>query len=499
LDLELEMLVSAVIRLKSMRIVWIRKSVSILLALVLIAAGLSGFRHFTRPKPWSDDRMIEGVIYSVATGTITGGREIVVAGGFVHDPGKGLNRVVCCYDAATGRIFWENSQGGYADLPGLQMNVAIDGNGDIFVTSHKRFSDQNTVATLEKLKGPDGCRIWEKEFSVSDWLTGNRIIPPSLDHSGNIWLIESIVEGDSRLSRLRLLSGESGSVIAIRELTQSKGVYLSPETVCLKRGGALLFIFRDTGEQQVFRFSTAGEVLQCFPLVFSTGGTGTLNLRRYVDEERCRVLISEELWQHGYSSWGTSIVQTAAFSMESGEKLWETSNSLPGRWGHSEGYLPELAFLKSDGDLEYRHEALVIDTKIDWHRWKMVKGIPLPERVSEEWKRLERSLVSAADGSIGNAASVTSWENWFEAQEREAGTSTKEIYTNGQSLHGSGRFRCRDARRWLPASPSKQTGVRRQCFRVVRTPSGRLILSRDPNDRNFVPQVRNWQIRALKD
>lgn len=491
-----EIVICTVIVLIRMRIARHRKSLLVVAALLVMTAGVLAYLKLTKPKPWSHDRMVEGAIHSVSTGMICGGKEIVVAAGFVRGSGKELIRVVCCYDSLYGRVMWEKRKGGYLDRDVSQVNVSMDGNGDVLVSSFKRVSNQHSMAKLEKLCGADGSPIWEKEFSVDDSPYLIPFTPPAIDVSGNVWVIALEQKLNVRLNSLLLLSGRDGTLISTSELSETSSDMSAAEVVCLKRGGALAFITRQVSGEFVYRFSSAGERLESYPLDFSTGATGTLNLRRYVDEERQRVIISEESWEDGYSTWGTSIVHTAAFSIEGGKKQWESSISLPGKWGHSEGYLPELCHLRPDGDLEYRYEVQVTDSKFDWQNWQVVKGIPLPARIREVRKCLERTLISGKDGSSGKAEAVTSWDNWFEAQELEAGTSTKENHRNGYELHGLGRYRCRDSRCWLPEASSTQPGVRRLCFRVVRTPSGSIILPRNPTGRNYLTGFKNWQIMA---
>ncbi|OYV07145.1 MAG: hypothetical protein CFE26_02535 [Verrucomicrobiales bacterium VVV1] len=491
-----EIVVCAVILLIRMRIARHRKSLLVVAALLVMTAGVLAYLKLTKPKPWSHDRMAEGAIHSVSTGMIRGGKEIVVAAGFVRGSGNELIRVVCCYDALSGAVLWEKRKDGYLNQDAPQVNVSMDGNGDILVSSFRRVPSQHSVVTLAKLCGPDGSRIWEKEFSVVDSSYQIPFTPPAIDVSGNVWVIALEQKLNVRISSLILLSGGDGTLISTSELSESSSDTSAAEVVCLKRGGTLVFITRQVSGEFVYRFSSAGELLESYPLDFSTGGTGTLDIRRYVDEERQRFIISEESWEDGYSTWGTSNVHTAAFSIAGGKKQWESSIPLSGKWGHSEGYLPELCHLRPDGDLECRYEVYVTDSKFDWQHWKKVKGIPLPARISEVRKCLEKTLVSGKDGSKGMAKAVSSRDNWFELQELEAGTSTKEAHRYGHKVFGSGRYRCRDSRRWLLVAASGPAGVGRQSFRVVQTPSGRIILSRDPTDRNYLPGFKNWQIMA---
>lgn len=465
-------------------------------ALLVMTAGVLVYLKLTKPKPWSDDRMVEGAIHSVASGMIRGGKEMVVAAGFVRGSDKELIRVVCCYDALSGRVLWEKRKGGYLDQDVPQVNVSMDGNGDVLVSSFKSVPNQYSVVTLEKLSGPDASRIWEKEFTVVDGYYLIPLTPPAIDVSGNVWVIALEQKADVRMNSLLLLSGRDGTLISASELPESSIDTIAAEVVCLKRGGALVFTTWKNSGQFVYRFSSAGKQLESHPLDLSTEAGGALDLLRFVDEERQRIIISKHSWEDGYSTGATSIVLTAAFSMEGGRKQWESSISMPRNWEDSDGYLPEFCHLRPDGDLECRYEVQVTESKFDWQHWQVAKGIPLPERISEFKKCLERILVSGKDGSKGMAEAVSSWGNWFEAQELEAGTSTKEAHRYGHEVIGSERYRCRDSRRWLPEDPSTQSGVRRRCFRVVRTPSGRMILSRDPTDRNYLTGYKNWQIMA---
>ena len=488
-----------------MKPVCTKKAVSVFLSIVLGAVGILAWWHLTTPKPWSDERMVEGAIYSIVAGKISGGREIVVAGGFVRGNEGKFSRVICCYDAENGQILWENNKTGYTDLGGLQVNVALDGNGEVIVTSHNSNSDQSGVATLEKLAGTTGDQLWVNDILVfrrasgTGYPTTNFIVTPSIDHFGNIWLIQPSSAGNRVQSHLCLFDARNGALVSRYHLTESEHRNLPSEVICLKGGGAIVFAFgSDMQQQYAFRFSNAGKLLHRFPVDFTTGSSSSLELRRYVDEEHHRIMVSVERWQDGYSKWGSSVVQTAAFSMESGSKLWESSSTLVGAWGHSEGCLSELAVLQPNGDLEYRQETQVAKKRLDWGHWKMVNGIPLPSSVIKHEKRLVRSLVSGSDGLVGKPEPVSGLNNWFEAQEKESGTTTKEIYKKGfLEFHSLGRIRCRDARRWLAADNRIDAGGKMLCFRVVRSPSGRVILSRDPNDRDFESQFMNWQIKAL--
>ncbi len=481
-----------------------RRAVSAILSMLLAAAGILGWWHFTKPNPWSDEREVEGAIYSAVTGKNPEGREILVAGGFQRRDARGFSRAICCYDVKNGQILWENDKAGYLELRGLQMNVAMDDKGDIFVTSHSSPFGHCRDATLEKLSGSSGNLIWAKDISVFPWIsTGgyqmeNFIVPPSIDLLGNIWLVEPTSAGPRYQVRLCVFDGLGGSLINDCPLNGSENLYTLPEIDCLKMGGALVFASGRGTEQSAYRFSAAGKLLHQFPVDFPPGSSGSLNLRRFVDEKHQRILISEEEWQDGYDIWGSSLIKTAAFDLKSGKKQWESSSKLQGTWGHTEGCLPQLTLLRANGDLEYRHESRIANKRIDWHRWESFGGIPLPARVITDKKCLARSLVSTADGSVGKSTLISSSENWFETQDQESGATTKEIYKQGfLEFYSLGRIRCRDARRWLPAATQTETGRQIQCFRVVRTPSGRVILSRDPNDYDFRPGERKWQIRAL--
>ena len=79
-----------------------------------------------------------------------------MAAGFLRFDSKGYSRVVCCHEAKTGRILWENRDAGYSRLKGIQVHVAIDSAGDVIVTSHKPPSLHAMEATVAKLAGLTG-------------------------------------------------------------------------------------------------------------------------------------------------------------------------------------------------------------------------------------------------------------------------------------------------------------------------------------------------------
>lgn len=481
-----------------------RKQVVFPLLITLLAAiGIFGWWHFTKPQPWSDDRVSEGAIYSIASGVLHKEREIVVAGGFIHSDENGFNKVICCYDAKNGEILWENREAGYLDTAGLQIHVALDHNGDVFVTSHQPHQDQRNIATLEKRSGVNGTLIWTKNVTVIPKLliggypVDHLILPPAIDPLGKIWVIEATAEKLRSRIRLCQFDGQNGSKVNESFLTEFDYLHLLPEIICLKTGGAVVFASGGSDKQTAFRFSAAGKLLHQFQLDFSTSGSDLLSLRRYVDEARKRILISNETWQNGYDKWGSSSVKTAAFCLESGNKQWESLIALQGEWGHHEGYLPELAAIQSNGDLEYRHESQNTTVKIDWRRWNLSYGIPLPAHTKEISKRLIMSHVSGTDGSVGKPRFENHRKNWFQVQAEDAGTSSQEIYRTDNRFSDLGRIRCRDARQWLPSVNQTDARKRKPCFRVIRTPSGRIILSRDPNDKSYGSKSSNWQVKAL--
>ena len=61
--------------------------IAVLLAMLGCSVAFFGWRHITKPEPWSDERIPEGSIYSLATGITSEVGEIAVAGGFLRaDP-----------------------------------------------------------------------------------------------------------------------------------------------------------------------------------------------------------------------------------------------------------------------------------------------------------------------------------------------------------------------------------------------------------------------------
>jgi hypothetical protein len=101
------------------------------------------------------------------------------------------------YRSADGVVIWERRFHGVDDLGAYVSNVAIDKNGDIFVTGNTTSSrpsafGHDTDFYLVKYAGGDGAIIWEKTWSVSDLFdTDPRIVLDGKNNvilAANLWL-----------------------------------------------------------------------------------------------------------------------------------------------------------------------------------------------------------------------------------------------------------------------------------------------------------------------
>ncbi len=467
-----------------------------------------GWRHITKPEPWSDERIPEGSIYSLATGITSEVGEIAVAGGFLRADPTGYDRVVCCYEVKSGRILWEQRDAGYPEVDGLQIHVCIDNTGDVILASHKPFTPQSPEASVAKLDGPTGRLIWERKLNVSPVHTDQGVMPgiferPVLDAHRNIWLAEYIASGYRNKPQIVVLDGCHGKLVFQRQLHESRceasgdvGFFQWPLQIeCLDEGGAFVLAVDYDGRPHAVRFSSEGKSACRFSIEFpGDKPADALELRGFVDEKHRRITFIKECWRGFCTMRGSNHVHATAFSLDAGKKQWEAIHELGPENCHSAGHLPELAVLRKNGDLELRHEAQVPETKTNWLRWGIYKGIPMPERTVSATRRLARTVISGADGSIRNVVVDSSLENWFEVQTTEAGTSTREIFVSGYgfSHYVAGRVRCPDPRRWMPARNTEGSTPKQNVFRLVRSPSGQSVMARD--DRRYMGENFRWQL-----
>jgi hypothetical protein len=457
----------------------------------------------TKLKSWSDTRNLPGVICSVATGDIPEHREIVVVGGLLKKTEKSHSNLVCCYDADTGKILWEHKDGEFFDWKHPQVWVSLDLQGDVFIASCT--PKLTTTAKLEKRSGLDGHLMWRMDFTKQKGLFSSGgsqfrdyIFPPSVDRAGNVWLLRTENPGKSGVIHLSLLNGRNGELISSSLVAGESPYGFRPKDfICLEGGGAILFHSYGYA-RYVTRYSADGNQISRFPVTGTSDNYQPEDFRLFVDERRQRIILCDEVKTDvGLSAqWGSREVGVAAFSMTSGTKLWGTSIDVEGGWGYARGYVPELVRLLPKGDLEFRHEEPVTRKRINWRKWTEYKGIPVPERIFEKKTRLLRTLMSGEDGSVGKADVVKSTGSWFQVQLEESGSSTKEIFDLRFRLYLEGKNRCRDSRSWRPAEEDGPGSPKTHCFRVVRCPSGRAVLSRDPQAFYYGHRDNLWQVRS---
>jgi hypothetical protein len=462
-------------------------------------------RHGTKFKSWSDDRGLSGVICSVATGEIPERREIIVVGGLLKKSEKSHGNLVCCYDADTGKILWEHQDGEFFDWKHLQVWVSLDMQGDVFIASCT--PNLTTTSKLEKRSGLDGHLMWRMDFtkqkglfSSGGWQFRDYIFPPSVDRTGNVWLLRTENPGKSGVIHLSLLNGRNGELISSSLVAEKVPYSIRPKDfVCLEGGGAILF--HSYGHARyVTRYSADGKQISQFPVTRTSDNYQPEDFRLFVDERHQRIILCDEVktdvgWPDS-PRWGSREVGVVAFSITSGTKLWDTSIDLEGGWGYARGYIPELVRLLPKGDLEFRHEEPVTRKRINWRKWTEYKGIPVPERIIEKKTRLLRTIMSGEDGSVGKADVVKSAGSWFQVQLEESGSSTKEIFDLRFRLYLEGENRCRDSRSWRPAEEDGPGSQKTHCFRVLRCPSGRAVLSRDPQAFYYGHRENLWQVSS---
>ncbi len=469
--------------------------------------ALFAWWQITKPKPWADIRNTDGRIYSLATGKIQDFGEIAVAGGFLRHDSKEYNSVVCCYEAKTGHILWENRYDSYTDLRGLQIYICIDGAGDVLVTSHKPLTSAVPEAIVRKLSGSTGNLIWAKSIQTAPRRDPHNapglIERPVIDPRGNIWLVEFIRVENDYTPQVVLLDGLSGNTKFQRQLNRSfdelpSSVQFAPWPIqieCLEDGGAVVFAIDKSDRQHALRFSSSGELYCHFSILFSGDERADpLEIRRYVDEKNRRIITVKECWRGFCTSGNKGHVHAACFSLEDGRKIWE-SVFVPEPSSASfylAGHLPELGILRMSGDLELRSNTKRMEKKTNWYRWSLGKGIPMPESAIVPRSYRASTLI---DGTVSNIILDSSSNDWFQVQASEAGTATRETFVFGYDLfhYSEGRVRCKDARRWLPNPANESSTEYPQCFLLVKTPAGSTIMARDPNDR-YPLSVYNWQV-----
>lgn len=484
----------------------------LLVTLPLLAATFFVWRNAIKPKPWSDDRPVEGAIYSVATGRRSDGCEIVVAVGFIRPQPGPYHLVLCCYDAETGSRLWEHDEPRYGDLRGLQIHLAMDSAGDLFLTSHHLRDPSSPGATIQKLSGISGKPIWTRDIKagLARNYSGTKIPgyldAPQVDSQGHVWLIDIKYSqsADSKIQRLVKLDGHNGKPIfetdidgvPCRDPERMEVINGSINIHCSSEGTATVFASDFSGNLYFLRYSGNGQVISrinCrMPAKIS-------DARQFVDEEHERVTFSGECWRGFCTAKGPEHVHMASFSMKTGTNLWEEVHEV-NRWNYASpsGHLHELAELRSDGDLVLRNATKIEQRRILWTRWPSASGIPVPLVIRDQKNVSAIQLVSGLDGSTKKVTPKTKVANWFQIQCEKAGSSTLESFTvlSAEGFQSGGRMRCADARQWL-RDPS---GSRPVSFRSVRTPSGRTILSRDPwGLQNYSHDGLgcNWRIKGL--
>lgn len=463
-------------------------------------------------KPWSDERPVEGAIYAVATGRRSDGCEIVVAAGFIRPQPGPYQLVLCCYDAKTGRRLWEQDEPGYGDLLGLQIHLAMDSAGDLFLTSHHLRNPSSPGAKIQKLSGVSGKPIWTRDIKAGlarDY-GGTKIPgyldPPQVDAQGHVWLIDTKYSQSaaSKIHRLVKLDGHNGKPIfetdidgiPCRGAARMHMINGSISIHCTSEGTATVFASDFSGYLYFLHYSGNGKVIR---KINCRMPDKISDARQFVDEEHERVTFSGECWRGFCTANGSEHVHMASFSMATGTKLWDEVYEVS-RYNYvrPSGHLHELAALRSDGDIELRDATKIEQRRILWTRWPSASGIPVPLVIRDQKAVSAIQLVSGLDGSTKKVKAKPNVGNWFQVQCEEAGRSTLDSFTvrDAEGFQSGGRMRCADARQWLP----NHSGGRALSFRSVRTPSGRTILSRDPwSIKNYSLNGlgSNWRIMGL--
>lgn len=454
---------------------------------------------------WSGDRAGRGVISSMATGTLPEGRDIVVVGGVLAKASHGYAVHVCCHDAESGKILWEQQGGNFGlhDLDDLQVWVAVDRHGDVFTTSAMQAPK---MARLEKRTGADGRLLWSRDithpgnFRRRGELLANHWLPPVVRGDGNLWVLGTAVGQTAGDPRLYLVNGQTGETMAHApmEENQMPGIQFM-DLMGLDGGGALLVYVKDN-RPYIAHYSAAGTRIGGFAVTSMSGSLDWKELRVFVDERNQRVWFCEEEQRGGWSAaeWSSRGLVVSAYSLATGARLWSAGVMAEGEWGTPKGRIPDLFHLRPDGDLEVRHEFMEEVKKKDWLKWRVRKGLPMPRHKTIQRKRLLTTLVLGANGMHGDPVAMPkSVKNWFYLQAKQAGPSTQEErYNLSHFMHVGTVVRCRDSRHWLPVGTDAQGVPDMQCFRMVRTPSGRVVYARDPRD--FIPYSREnlWQVRS---
>lgn len=168
-----------------------KRKLAVCLFLLIAGSGSIGWWKIANSSPRSDEREVQGAIYSVATGVTSETGEIAVAGGYIRKDADSFTRLICCYLAKSGRILWQLTDSEFPELEGLELHLEIDASGDVIVVSDRQQNGEGIESTITKLSGSTGRILWEKPLNIQRTTHSRRfklveLHRPVIDRSGNI-------------------------------------------------------------------------------------------------------------------------------------------------------------------------------------------------------------------------------------------------------------------------------------------------------------------------
>lgn len=475
----------------------------ILLAILASVAGVFlWWRSTPAPPRWTDIRKGDGAVLSLAAGRAPAGNEIIVAAGYCRTDDSGRDLRIVCYDADDGRVRWETRED--KALPNMMIHpvLAIDSAGDVLAGWETAAAREGGNKALSKYSGADGRLRWE--WVVESATRGAGIVGvPATGGKGILW-VSGIrrVSADEYHRFVAALDPETGATLWQEELNPARDADDRIAQVHhLDDGGAVLLVPPLKHERSFPWFvqkRSAGCGLEWQYEILRDNDRNLQPVGWVVDETRSQVIL---VWNHVAA--GRMRFETVALDLRAGGERWSIADQISPE--DFAGGVRDVTH-GADGSIEYWGIRVDHVARTKWWRWRMDHGIPYPETETYPVERPVRVAVSPVDGSaIDRKPIAKSGERVVCLLANSAQAPVEVVILRTFDHHSPIILNEPQVEPWRAATVGPKSW--RQILlrepggpaaypdfpeHAALTPSGRLVVAGDPEDR----KKRQWQLRV---
>jgi outer membrane protein assembly factor BamB len=439
------------------------------------------------------------MIHSVAAIRRSDGSEIVVAGGYAVTDSSGNDLRVVAFSADTGHMLWDHRERRSINpFMNLEPLVTFDADGNVLCGAKIAAVGKGTHRSLAKLSISDGAELWQ-------WTTeslGDRAPSTGYGHlaqaaglsRGHIWVsgIRSLAE--RKYERfLALLDGKDGKQQWQVSLNAADDAFDRPAEVYTLSSSDAIVMSPPRHHEKSYPWiwqridELSGKAKWSRELLRDNDR----NLERpfyLVDETRGQLLI---FWHQVVGArWQSEVI---SIDLSTGTERWRNPSSYKDHFSWN----MTGAGVKSSGNPVLYGSETWATTKINWFDWRKDPElpIPLPSMTGENHVRPLSVTISAINGSVEAATRLSERDEattrlLFESStQRVSIIFVRSMITRAQ-LEPWRTIRLETITTYPAAGGLEGKNDYPRVF--TATPSGRIITTGDPAEKDVVWRIQAW-------